>query len=817
MKRYHRLIAAIITLLAVIVTSSASIRVDGLVFTRIGTRDGLSDNEVLHLLQLHDGRMAVTTSGNVNIYNGGGFDYVHYVDSSMYRLADYDGAYHVYAGRDNRLWIKERHNMQCLDVNRMGYVNDLEGMFTTMKPSGGRVNDLFLDRRSDIWLVDSAGLWDVERQRHLPLVKESGNLQDLEVTGDTVMLFYSTGLVRGLDRNTSATLFESRAYGDDIAGKFRGSSLVRYSPDGKIYQIRTNFGNSILLQFDPRTLSWREIMRTPYILHTLAMTPHGDLLITSQGGLWHVDRHSLEPRLIEGIKTPDGPIKTDNFNTIFIDNHGGVWIGTYHSGLLYSHPLRFRMHSSEERPEMLPTTFSFGERHGTALRINDTITDSRGWLWSATSDGLKVTRNTGDSVILYTENGLVNNNVKSLVEAADGTMWTGTAYGISSVRPESDGGFTVRSFDINDGALSDEYIQQRALRLDNGFLVFQGQNGWTVFHPDSMSVEPDTFNPVFTRFTANNRRIDIYPGATVTLPFHDNNLSLDIASLNYARPMMTTFKVRILTDIDNDAPWTVYSASDDNGIVDRNGFMHLKFMNQPPGRYTVQVAAATDASTLDDAPVNSLQFVITPPWWLTRGAIIVYILVAIALIVASFAIYQHITRNRLKRKHREEMLLMRIHNLIERCDSYERGQADRAADDKPEPDPECSVTGSEEAEPAISPQDREFIAKAINFVEANIGERGFSVKQLSEKLCMERTGLYKKMTFLLDKSPSSFIRSIRLNHAAAMVKEGRLTMAEIADRTGFSSTSHMSRCFVEEYGCKPSEYAQRAARNQQQP
>ena len=183
------------------------------------------------------------------------------------------------------------------------------------------------------------------------------------------------------------------------------------------------------------------------------MTPLGDILITSQGGLWHVARHSLSPRLIEEIKTPGGPIKADNFNTIFIDNHGGVWIGTYHSGLLYSHPLRFRMHSSEERPEMLPATFSFGERHGTALRINDTITDSRGWLWSATSDGLKVTRNTGDSVILYTENGLVNNNVKSLVEAADGTMWAGTAYGISSVRPESDGGFTVRSFDIYDGAL----------------------------------------------------------------------------------------------------------------------------------------------------------------------------------------------------------------------------------------------------------------------------------------------------------------------------------------------------------------------------
>ena len=95
-------------------------------------------------------------------------------------------------------------------------------------------------------------------------------------------------------------------------------------------------------------------------------------------------------------------------------------------------------------------------------------------------------------------------------------------------------------------------------------------------------------------------------------------------------------------------------------------------------------------------------------------------------------------------------------------------------------------------------------------VEAHLETPGYSVEQLSKDLCMERSGLYKKLTNILDKSPSLFIRSIRLKRAADLILEGRMSMAEIAEQVGFSSASYMGKCFQEEFGCKPSEYAEKA-------
>jgi transcriptional regulator GlxA family with amidase domain len=71
---------------------------------------------------------------------------------------------------------------------------------------------------------------------------------------------------------------------------------------------------------------------------------------------------------------------------------------------------------------------------------------------------------------------------------------------------------------------------------------------------------------------------------------------------------------------------------------------------------------------------------------------------------------------------------------------------------------------------------------------------------------MERTGLYKKLTLLMDTSPVIFIRNIRLRKAAEMLLQGEKSISEIAVATGFGSSSYFSKCFQKAYGCKPSEY-----------
>ena len=101
--------------------------------------------------------------------------------------------------------------------------------------------------------------------------------------------------------------------------------------------------------------------------------------------------------------------------------------------------------------------------------------------------------------------------------------------------------------------------------------------------------------------------------------------------------------------------------------------------------------------------------------------------------------------------------------------------------------------------------DDPFIRQAIELIEQNISTPGYTVEQLSRDLCMERTGLYKKISSLLDKSPSAFIKSIRLNRAVELIKTTDLTITEIAESTGFYSASHLGRSIQSQYGCKPTD------------
>lgn len=147
------------------------------------------------------------------------------------------------------------------------------------------------------------------------------------------------------------------------------------------------------------------------------------------------------------------------------------------------------------------------------------------------------------------------------------------------------------------------------------------------------------------------------------------------------------------------------------------------------------------------------------------------------------------------------MLLLHIRNLIEQCNLLEEENRINSLD--------AEIIEEVEGNDGQESKDSAFLSKAIKLVEENLNVSTYSVEQLSRDLCMDRTGLYRKLMALLDKSPSLFIRNIRLQRAAKLIMEGELSITEIAERVGFSSTSYMSKCFQQMYGCRPSEYAKK--------
>lgn len=110
------------------------------------------------------------------------------------------------------------------------------------------------------------------------------------------------------------------------------------------------------------------------------------------------------------------------------------------------------------------------------------------------------------------------------------------------------------------------------------------------------------------------------------------------------------------------------------------------------------------------------------------------------------------------------------------------------------------------AEITNSPLDRDLLERALSFVYKNISDPDYSVEKFSSDLNMDRTGLYRKLMALTGRSPSNFVRTIRLKKAAELLLERKLNVSEIAEQVGFASLSYFTKCFHEEFAKSPSQF-----------
>lgn len=117
-----------------------------------------------------------------------------------------------------------------------------------------------------------------------------------------------------------------------------------------------------------------------------------------------------------------------------------------------------------------------------------------------------------------------------------------------------------------------------------------------------------------------------------------------------------------------------------------------------------------------------------------------------------------------------------------------------------------STSANEDVGKDLSPQDKVFIAELYRIMEAELSNADLDVALLTEKLHISRTKLYYKMKGLTGENPSAFFKTYKLNRAAELLREGKYTIGEIADLTGFNTLSHFSTSFKKQFGVSPSEF-----------
>jgi len=137
-------------------------------------------------------------------------------------------------------------------------------------------------------------------------------------------------------------------------------------------------------------------------------------------------------------------------------------------------------------------------------------------------------------------------------------------------------------------------------------------------------------------------------------------------------------------------------------------------------------------------------------------------------------------------------LLVRINNLVEsRRKLSEKLSTEHFADST-----EAIFLGNEQ----------EFISRAIAIIEIQMENPRFSVDDLARALAMSRSQLHRKFIALTNQSTTQFIHAVRLHKAAALLKQKKYTISEVAYKVGFDDAGYFGRIFRKHYGKSPREF-----------
>ncbi|MDL2221850.1 response regulator [Parabacteroides sp. OttesenSCG-928-N08] len=278
--------------------------------------------------------------------------------------------------------------------------------------------------------------------------------------------------------------------------------------------------------------------------------------------------------------------------------------------------------------------------------INDILSmhkDSQGNIWVGTSFGiLKLlhyeSNNQVVSFINYNEiEGLPNNTIHGILEDDKGHLWISTNGGIVRFDPEMEN-FRVYNhrsglnvFEFSDGA----YMKNET----TGDLFFGGINGFVTISPDEYTKKQFIPSIFFTGLKIYENEYNLHDfiqiknnKRTLQLSYEQNFFSVSFIALDYINGHNNKY---------------MYNLENFNSKWIENGFTNaVNFTNISPGDYILHVKSFNGDQ---ETATYSLPISILPPWYRTRWAYAIYL---ILLLLSVYVMVQLVRRRyRIKRMH----------------------------------------------------------------------------------------------------------------------------------------------------------------------
>ena len=118
----------------------------------------------------------------------------------------------------------------------------------------------------------------------------------------------------------------------------------------------------------------------------------------------------------------------------------------------------------------------------------------------------------------------------------------------------------------------------------------------------------------------------------------------------------------------------------------------------------------------------------------------------------------------------------------------------------------ASVATKAEKEEKTMDEDNAFLRKVDAVIEKHIADTDLNVALLMHEMGLGRKYLYRRLKAITGYSPVEYIRKVRMDRAAHLIKSGKYNVSEVMYQVGYSNTGYFSRSFHQVYGVTPSKY-----------
>ncbi|WP_455787156.1 two-component regulator propeller domain-containing protein [Parabacteroides goldsteinii] len=328
----------------------------------------------------------------------------------------------------------------------------------------------------------------------------------------------------------------------------------------------------------------------------------------------------------------DEPIYFSNVRCILEEEDGVFLLGSTAEGLLRfdTHKKQLTKYSNEASVEKyrIPNNY-----------ISAIVRTKSGEIWVSTYGGgiFQLDESKAIQRIMTVREGLLDNNICTLVESSDQRLWMSTVNGLIMFDPAKD---EVRNYHRHNGIDIREFTLHSGIALPDGSLCFAGSNGFVTFHVEAMDKNNNIPPVVLEQLSVNNHPVKVGDESaildkvldgmeTIRLAYNENNFSITYQALNYIYATQNQYAYK-LEGYDTD--W--------NYVGERNSAFYT---NLSPGKYVFRVKASNNDGVWNEEG-RSLAIVVQPPLWRTWYAYLFYV-IALAAIIYGILYYVNIKRN----------------------------------------------------------------------------------------------------------------------------------------------------------------------------